>query len=268
YGGKDALGGTTSTAEVNWLQGDLAAHPKQCILGYWHHPRFSSGWVGNSPGVGAFWTSLYASHADVVVNGHDHMYERFAQQDPSQNATTEGIREFVSGTGGESLFTTGTTQPNMQLFDNKHFGVLFLTLHATSYDWSFRSTSGTVLDSGSTNCHNTTGAASAMQAAPSPQPSAEGASSPAAATAITTQTAAAEVSTPFSFEAIPRRVSLSEAAAGGIPVIIRCSRACDVAITITRSGEEAPLATYRETENQIRGPRSRVVLRLPTGASL
>ena len=267
-GCRDAVGGTTSTAEANWLQSDLAAHPKQCILAYWHHPRFSSGWVGNSPGVGAFWTSLYASHADVVVNGHDHMYERFAQQDPSQNATTEGIREFVSGTGGESLFTMGTTQPNMQFSDNKHFGVLFLTLHATSYDWSFRSTSGTVLDSGSTSCHNTTGAASVMQAAAAPQPSAEGASSPTVATATTTQTAAAEVSTPFSFEAVPWQVSLSEATAGGIPVIIRCSRACDVAITITRSGEEAPLATYRETENQIRGPRSRVVLRLPTGASL
>jgi fibronectin type 3 domain-containing protein len=267
-GCQDALGGTTSTAEVNWLQSDLAAHPKQCILAYWHHPRFSSGFVGNSPGVGAFWTSLYASHADVVVNGHDHMYERFAQQDPSQNATTEGIREFVSGTGGESLFTMGTTQPNMQFSDNKHFGVLLLTLHATSYDWSFRSTSGTVLDSGSTSCHNTAGAASVMQAAAAPQPSAEGASSPTVTTATTTQTATAEVSTPFSFDAVPQQVSLSEAAAGGIPVIISCSRACDVTITITRSGEEAPLASYRETENQIREPRSRVVLRLPSGTSL
>jgi len=162
----------------------------------------------------------------------------------------------------------GTIQPNMQFSDNQHFGVLFLTLHPTSYEWSFRSTSSAVLDNGSASCHNTTGGASVMQAAAAPQPSAEGASSPTVARATPTRTAAAEVSTPFTFEAIPRQVSLSQAAAGGIPVIFRCSRACDVRITITRNGEQAPLATYRETESQIRGPRQRLVLRLPTGASL
>src|SRR3954468_15054842 len=93
----------------------------QCTLAYWHHPRFSSGFVGNSPGVERFWTALYAAHADVVLDGHDHMYERFAQQDPSQIATSEGIREFVTGGGGESLFKMGTTQPNLQAVDNKHF---------------------------------------------------------------------------------------------------------------------------------------------------
>src|SRR5437763_916877 len=133
-GCQDSLAGSTSSAEVSWLQSDLAAHPNQCILAYWHHPRFSSRWVGNSPGVGPFWTTLYAAHADVVFNGHDHMYERFAQQDPSQNATSEGIREFVVGTGGESLFSMGTTQPNMQAVDNNHFGALFLTLRPGSYE--------------------------------------------------------------------------------------------------------------------------------------
>jgi len=82
-GCQDSLAGTTSSAEVSWLQGDLAAHPNQCTVAYWHHPRFSSGWVGNSPGVGPFWDALYAAHADVILNGHDHLYERYAPQDPS-----------------------------------------------------------------------------------------------------------------------------------------------------------------------------------------
>jgi acid phosphatase type 7 len=146
--------GTTSSAEVSWLQGDLAAHPNQCILAYWHHPRFSSGYVGSSPGVAPFWNTLYAAHADVVLNGHDHLYERFAQQDPLQSPTSQGIREFVVGTGGQELDSTmGRIEPNTQLADIHHFGVLFLTLHPGSYDWVFRATSGMVLDSGSTTCH-------------------------------------------------------------------------------------------------------------------
>ena len=153
-GCKDSVAGTTSSAEVRWLQADLAAHPNQCVLAYWHHPRFSSGWVGNSPGVAPFWNALYAAHADVVLNGHDHMYERFAQQNSSQVATSAGIREFVVGTGGESLFEMGTIQPNMQAVDNHHFGALFLTLHADSYEWAFRATNGSVLDGGSTPCHH------------------------------------------------------------------------------------------------------------------
>jgi acid phosphatase type 7 len=146
-------GGKASSAEVSWLRSDLAVHPNQCILAYWHHPRFSSGGVGNSPGVAPFWEALYAAHADVVLNGHDHMYERFGQQDPGQHPTSAGIREFVVGTGGMSLFGPGIVQPNTEFLDNKHFGVLFLTLHPGSYDWAFRATDGTVLDSGSTACH-------------------------------------------------------------------------------------------------------------------
>lgn len=139
---------------MSWLQGDLAAHQHQCTLAYWHHPRFTSGYVHSSPGVAPFWNTLYGAHADVVLNGHDHLYERFAQQDPIQNPTSEGIREFVVGTGGQELDPSmGTIEPNMQVADNHHFGVLFLTLQAGSYGWVFRSTNGTVLDSGSTACH-------------------------------------------------------------------------------------------------------------------
>jgi hypothetical protein len=146
--------GTTSSSEVSWLQGDLAAHQHQCVLAYWHHPLFTSGFVASSPGVAPFWNALYAARADVVLNGHDHLYERFAQQDPAQTPTSEGIREFVVGTGGQELDPRmGSLEPNMQVADLHHFGVLFLALHPDSYDWAFRATIGAVLDSGSTPCH-------------------------------------------------------------------------------------------------------------------
>lgn len=153
-GCEDTEGGSVTSAELSWLRADLASHPDQCVLAYWHHPAFtSSASVPDSPGVIPLWDLLYEAHADVVLNGHDHKYERFAQQDPSQNPTSAGIREFVAGTGGESLFPAGAPVPNLEVLDAEQFGVLFLTLHAYSYEWTFRATNGTVLDSGSSACH-------------------------------------------------------------------------------------------------------------------
>ena len=76
-----------------------------CTLAIWHQPRFSSGDEhGNDPSVAPFWDALYAAGADLVVNGHDHDYERFAPQDPDGDRDRErGIREFVVGTGGGEL---------------------------------------------------------------------------------------------------------------------------------------------------------------------
>jgi hypothetical protein len=266
---QDSIAGTTSDAEVAWLQGDLAAHPNQCTLAYWHHPRFSSGFVGNSPGVEPFWTALYAAHADVVLNGHDHMYERFALQDPSQNATSEGIREFVVGGGGESLFKLGTTQPNMQAVDNKRFGVLFLTLHGSSYDWAFRSTAGAVLDSGSESCHAQGGGQAAAQAQSSArvkQTSQSSAVAPVPAVQAAAVLAASPTpdSVPLEFDAQPVPVTLP-APGDELPVDIHCSRACDVDIklVVRKAGHAETVVTYHETESEIPEPFSRIELKLP-----
>jgi acid phosphatase type 7 len=139
-----------------WLKADLAANTQACILAFWHQPRFSSGANGNWTQYAPFWQDLYAAHADVVLNGHDHDYERFDLQNPSQAADLQGIREFVVGTGGadHSGGQWGTVQPNSQVRNINTFGVLQLTLHATSYAWKFVPESGkTFTDSGTTNCH-------------------------------------------------------------------------------------------------------------------
>ena len=123
------------------------------MLAFWHHPRFASGFVGDSPGVASLWDALSAAHADVVLNGHDHLYERYAPQDPSGTATSTGIREFVVGTGGENLSSVVNSEGNLEVSDDRNFGVLVLTLHAAGYDWAFKNTQGAVIDSGSGTCH-------------------------------------------------------------------------------------------------------------------
>ena len=123
--------------QLKWLKADLAANPSPCIAAYWHHPRFSSGAHGNHPKVKPFWRALYAAGADVIINGHDHDYERFARQKPNGDRTTDGVREFVVGTGGAERRPFRNIKRNSQVRNASTFGVLKLTLHATSYDFEF-----------------------------------------------------------------------------------------------------------------------------------
>jgi len=156
------------SAQEQWLRAELAAHSNVCTLAYWHRPRFSSGQHGNNTDVQALWQALYQYHADVVLNGHDHTYERFAPQNPNAQADANGIREFVVGTGGIGLYAFLTVEPNSQVRNNTTHGVLMLTLHATSYDWQFVPIAGeTFTDSGTSNC---IGGATAPTATPGSGP--------------------------------------------------------------------------------------------------
>jgi acid phosphatase type 7 len=151
------VGGCGSTSPmVTWLKKDLAANPRKCTLSYFHHPLFSSGGEhGNISSVRPIWDALYAANADVVLNGNDHNYERFAPQTPSGVAdSARGIREFVVGTGGGGLYSLGTIKANSQVRNNTTYGVLKLTLHSSSYTWKFVPVAGkSFTDSGTTTCH-------------------------------------------------------------------------------------------------------------------
>ena len=140
---------------VSWLEKDLAANPKKCTLAYWHQPLFSSGWHGDVPEMRPTWDALYAANADVVLNGHDHDYERFTPQKPDGTPDRgRGIREFVVGTGGRELRPFGNIEPNSQVRNADTYGVLKLTLHPTGYDWRFVPVVGkSFTDSGSGECH-------------------------------------------------------------------------------------------------------------------
>jgi hypothetical protein len=152
----DVGGCDAGSRQEKWLRADLAAHPVACTLAYWHKPLFSSGGAhGNAPEIKPLWQALYDANADVVVNGHDHDYERFAPQTPDAAAdAARGIREFVVGTGGKSHRPFGTIKPNSELRDATAFGVLKLTLKPNSYDWQFIPEQGkSFTDSGSGTCH-------------------------------------------------------------------------------------------------------------------
>jgi hypothetical protein len=142
--------------QEQWLRADLATHPTTCTLAYWHQPRFSSGAVnGSDPKYAPVWQALYDAGADVVLNGHDHDYERFAPQDAAGVADLlRGIRAFVAGTGGANHDALSTPVANSEVSNDTTFGVLKLTLHASSYDWQFAPIpGGTFTDSGSASCH-------------------------------------------------------------------------------------------------------------------
>jgi hypothetical protein len=142
------------SAEETWLRNDLNTHGNACTLAYWHRPRFSSGLHGGDDSFASWWYDLYNAHADIVLNGHDHDYERFALQDDAQRPDANGTREFVVGTGGQEHEPFVTQAANSQVFNNDAFGVLKLTLHSTSYDWQFIPEAGsTFTDSGTASCH-------------------------------------------------------------------------------------------------------------------
>lgn len=106
------VGCQAGSAQEQWLKADLAKHPAKCTLAYWHQPRFSSALHGNNAATDAFWQDLYQAGAEIVLNGHDHDYERFAPQTPAAIADPQrGIREFVVGTGGKSLYPFIKVQP-------------------------------------------------------------------------------------------------------------------------------------------------------------
>ncbi len=150
------VGGCSSgTPQESWLKADLAANHNICTLAYWHHPRFSSGQNGSFTSMQPIWQDLYNAGAEIVLNGHDHDYERFAPQTPTGGLdNAQGIQEIVAGTGGSNNTPFVTTLPNSLVQNATSFGVLKLTLHPTSYDWQYVPIAGqTFTDSGSATCH-------------------------------------------------------------------------------------------------------------------
>jgi len=151
------------SAQEQWLRADLAAHPTLCTVAYWHMPRFSS--VSYSAGghveptVKPLWDDLYAAGAEVVVNAHYEVYERFAPQTPDGAADpARGIREFIVGTGGIGInrFPTGPL-PTSEVRNTGAPGVLRLALDEGGYRWQFVPVGGeTFADTGSARCHGAT----------------------------------------------------------------------------------------------------------------
>jgi len=152
-----AVGGCDpGSRQLTWLEGDLAASSTRCTLAIWHQPLFTSGSELPTQATADFWRVLYSAGADVILNGHDHDYERFAPMAPDGTLDSgRGIREFVVGTGGRNLLPwRSAPSPGTEVRDNSTFGVMKLTLHPDSYDWQFIPVvDGAFSDSGTGTCH-------------------------------------------------------------------------------------------------------------------
>ena len=167
-------GGSWFSSETNWLAQDLSQDHAPCTLAYWHQPTFSStaspftSDSAEGQAADTWWKLLYAHHATLILNGHDHVYSRFAPMDPAGNPDPQhGIREFIVGTGGESLDTVLPSTPNLQAWADEYYGVMKLVLKPNGYDWDYQSalespsapagTPATYTDSGSGSCNGPQG---------------------------------------------------------------------------------------------------------------
>ena len=140
--------------QAAWLRGELETTKRACTLAYWHHPRWSSGEEhGSSAATDAFWRLLHDASAELVLTAHDHQYERFEPMDEGGEADSEGMVQFVVGTGGRSLYDFAAILPNSAAHDASTYGVLRLTLRPGAYDWEFAAASAAAFeDSGTAPC--------------------------------------------------------------------------------------------------------------------
>ncbi|HWL50622.1 MAG TPA: DNRLRE domain-containing protein [Acidimicrobiia bacterium] len=144
-----------ASPQLQWLQQQLESSDAACTLAYWHHPLFSSGDSGSDAGMRDLFAALYEGGADLVVNGHDHNYERFAPQDPDGiHDPVQGIRQFVAGTGGTGNRSFDQLAPNSEARYTDSFGILKLALYADGYEWEFIPEAGSsFVDVGIGTCH-------------------------------------------------------------------------------------------------------------------
>lgn len=137
--------------QLEWIDRRLDAEPSGCLLAIWHHPLRSSGFHGWLPwdrgrDTDVLWERLARHGVDVILNGHDHVYERFARLDADGRPRSDGARQFTVGTGGADLHPIVRRRRHSEYLTNETYGVLVLILHADGYEWAFVGTDGVVHD--------------------------------------------------------------------------------------------------------------------------
>lgn len=144
-----------TTEEINWLKQDLAANANKPILAFWHYPRWSvDAKYGNMSNSSQFWDALYAAHADIVVDGHVHDYQRWAKMNPSGKADANGIREFTDMTASDHLRTGSGSDALVEKVLDKPTGFIKFTLNPDSYSWQYIGIDGKVYDQGTSPVNN------------------------------------------------------------------------------------------------------------------
>jgi chitodextrinase len=146
------------SAQYKWLQQDLAAHPQTCTIVYYHHPLFNIGPEGSTTTMTDIWKLMAQHGVAIVLNGHDHDYQRWVPLDGNGQPSPTGITEFVVGSAGHGLQTVTKTDNRVAYSNDTNpaaFGVLLLQLNQGGANFVYRSINGSILDSGAIPCNST-----------------------------------------------------------------------------------------------------------------
>jgi hypothetical protein len=139
------------------LKADMAASSKRCTLAFMQEPYWTrpTGKHTRENRLRPWVQALYDRNADVLLQASNHDYQRFAPQNMSDRPdASRGIRAFVVGTGGISLYPFTGTAPNVEASNDRTYGVLKMVLHPSGYEFEFVPVAGgTFTDAGSGTCH-------------------------------------------------------------------------------------------------------------------
>ncbi len=151
------IGVDPSSAQYQWLSQDLAANPGACTIVYYHHPLYNIGPEGPTTSMAAIWALMAQYGVSIVLNGHDHDYQRWVPLDANGNPSPTGITEFVAGGAGHGVQTIINSDSRVAFSDDLNpetFGVLKLAINSSGAGFSYINSSGVVLDSGVVPCVN------------------------------------------------------------------------------------------------------------------
>ncbi|RPH74250.1 hypothetical protein EHM76_03885, partial [bacterium] len=149
------IGVSPQSPQYQWLQQDLAAHDQVCTIVYYHHPLFNIGPAGTTTEISAIWSLLAEHKVEVVLNGHDHTYQRWVPLDGNGQPSTDGITEFVVGASGHGIQTINSSDSRVAYATDSNpeaFGAINFILNSTGTSFYYKNTSGNILDSGTIPC--------------------------------------------------------------------------------------------------------------------
>ncbi|MDR3575008.1 MAG: DNRLRE domain-containing protein [Anaerolineaceae bacterium] len=192
---------STTSDQYLWLAKDLQANADKCLLVYYHHPAISDGPQGdNYARLVNIWTLMYQNRVDIVLDGHDHGYQRFTPLDAALQPVSDGITEFVDGTGGQGVQAM-VRSDSRQVINVISYGALRFELYSSSTNFKFIDTSGTTRDSGTIQCHHpgsqpTPTSTATATATVTPSPTATTSVTPSATTSPTASPTPTQTNTP------------------------------------------------------------------------
>jgi fibronectin type 3 domain-containing protein len=143
---------TPGSPQYEWLRADLEANSAPCVIAFYHQPLYNIGDEGQASYVAGIWSLLAQHGVDLVVNGHDHTYQRWQPLDGSGTPDANGMTEIVVGTGGHAIGAFIQSDSRLAV-SAQEFGALRLVLASEGASYQFVTAGGQTLDSGSVGCN-------------------------------------------------------------------------------------------------------------------